>query len=70
MSRLLLQNQRSATFMGVVRHAVNTSAGRSGFCAQGIHTTDTQEGVHVWERREGIERKGMELRSETSMFCF
>lgn len=34
------------------------------------HTPDTQEGVHVLERSEGIERKGMELRSETSMFCF
>lgn len=26
------QNQRRATLMGVVRQAVNTSAGRSGFC--------------------------------------
>lgn len=30
------QNQRSATLMGVVRHAVNTSAGSSGFCRRYI----------------------------------
>jgi hypothetical protein len=29
--RLREQNQRSATLMGVVRQAVKTSAGRSGF---------------------------------------